>query len=453
MSTTNAESTWLRRAQATARRCNWAWFLDRLALPLVLLGLLATAFILVIRREGSSLPLLPVLCGSGGAFVLALLIAWWQARRRFTTLPQALVRLETAMALDNALTAARAGVTPWPAPGETSSDGTRWNWPRLLLPPLAILLLLSAACLLPISAKSQHSPPPEEPGNRQALQASLDELREEKLVDEDYLDDLEEKINKLREQPEENWFDHAALEATDTLKETHEKNLRELEKSLQKAERSLQALQNNAAELTPGNRERLMGEFAEALEKMNRGAMKPNQELREQLGKIDPSQLGQLSPEQLNQLRQNMREHAQKMQQSAPGQPGGGEGPGGEWLDELLQEGGTGNQPGQAGQQPGSQPGQGGINRGPGTAPGVLGQKGDPLAGGGLEGLQSRDLSQTLPGDLLQLEDGEHQVDKVAPGVRGGGQVDNLGQGGDLIWKIAPNLHPAEKQALREFFK
>ena len=82
-----------------------------------------------------------------------------------------------------------------------------------------------------------------------------------------------------------------------------------------------------------------------------------------------------------------------------------------------------------------------------------MGQKDDELKTGDLEGLESRDLSNTLPGDLLELQDGEHDVDQSEVGVRGGGTVEDLGEGGELIWKVAPDLHPDEKKALREFFK
>jgi Skp family chaperone for outer membrane proteins len=446
-----ARARWLAAAGHTARRCNWAWFLDKLSLPLLLTGLIGAVAILLIRREGALFPWSFV--GVAMLVILAIvsLLAWLLAKRNFTTRENALVRLEEAMGFDNALTAAHHGIAPWPEALPKVSDGTTWNWSRLLLPPLATLILLFTAFLLPISARSK-TPPPEEPAARQALQASLDELAEEEVVDEDYLEEMQKKVEELRKQPPEDWFDHSALEATDSLKKSHEQQLQELEQDLQKAERALNALQNHNSSLSPENQERLRNEFDEAVEKMSQGAMKPNQELLEQLGGIDPGQLKNLSGEQLDQLRQNMRQQAQKMKgANNPGQ----QGEGGDWLDELMQEGGQGqnNQPGQGPGPNGEGPGQGGINRGPGTAPGVLGEKGEELKTGDREGLESRDLSNTLPGDLLQLQDGEHEIDQSDIAIRQGGEVDNLGQGGELIWKVAPDLAPAEKKALRNFFK
>lgn len=336
------QSRWLAIAKATARRFNWAWFLEKLSLPLLIAGLVGAGLVMLARREWTAFPWLPSLGVAGGILTVVVLIAWLVARRHFTSTEAALVRIESAMALNNSLTAARQGVAPWPQVAEETSDGTSWNWPSLLVPPLATLLLLSAAFLLPISAKSDpNAAPPEEPANRQSLQASIDELRKDDIIDEEYLDELEEKVEELREKPKEEWFDHSSLEATDSLKEAHEQQLKELERDIRKAERALNALQNHSESMNPETRERLLDEFDQSLEKMNNGAMKPNKELLKQLGSMDPKKLGNLSQEQMDQLRENMRKQAQQMKEAGgEGQPG--EGQGDEWLDELMQEGGPG---------------------------------------------------------------------------------------------------------------
>jgi hypothetical protein len=184
--------------------------------------------------------------------------------------------------------------------------------------------------------------------------------------------------------------------------------------------------------------------------------MKPNKGLLDQLQQLDPENLGQLDQKQLDQLRENMKEQAAKCQQCEGGGQGQGQGGNGEsdWLDDLLNEGQDGNPGNPGGGQPqdgGKGQGGGGTQRGPGTAPGVLGQASDDVSSGELTGLQSEDLSKSLPGDLLQLNDTEHEVDRTRIGPRAGGGVDNEGKGGDRIWK--DSLLPAEKKALREFFK
>jgi hypothetical protein len=143
-----------------------------------------------------------------------------------------------------------------------------------------------------------------------------------------------------------------------------------------------------------------------------------------------------------------MRQQAEKLGQ-CNGQGQGDD----EWLDELL-EGGDGQCGGEGeGQQgpEGEGPGQGGVNRGPGTSPNVLGRQRDKLDTGELTPLESKDLSRALPGDLLQLQDGEHQPEKTPAGPAAGGEIDATGSGGDRVWKEA--LDPAEQRALKRFFE
>ena len=70
---------------------------------------------------------------------------------------------------------------------------------------------------------------------------------------------------------------------------------------------------------------------------------------------------------------------------------------------------------------------------------------------GALEGVESKDLSRAMPGDLLQLQDGEHDVDKSAVGPQAGGAAGATGAGGDRVWKDA--LDPEEQKALKKFFE
>ena len=123
----------------------------------------------------------------------------------------------------------------------------------------------------------------------------------------------EQKLEKLREQSPDDWFSHSSLEATDNLRQSHQAEQQNLKNNLQRAERSLKTLQNRAAQLNAEQKQRLLKEFDQALQKMQQGGMKPNKKLLEQLKKIDPEQLNQLTPEQLDQLRENMRRNAEKL--------------------------------------------------------------------------------------------------------------------------------------------
>ncbi len=335
------ETLWLSVARSATRRFNLAWFLEKLSLPLVIVGIVGAALILLLRRESDFFPWQQFSILTTGALFVIIFIAWLIAKKQFTTKERSLVRIEDSMALNNSLTAAHQGIAPWPELQEETSDGTSWNWPRLLITPIATLLLLSIAFLLPISAlTTPEDSEVEEPANREALQASLEELRENETLNEEYLDEIQDKVNELSEQPKDEWFDHSSLEAVDSLKTSHEQQLRELERNMKKAERSLNALQNHGENMTPGTRERLLDQFDQSLQQMNQGAMKPNQALMDQLGQLDPSQLGSLTQEQLDQLRANMRKQAQNMQNAGEQQGQGNQSE--DWLDELMQEGGPG---------------------------------------------------------------------------------------------------------------
>src|SRR5690606_11536541 len=119
----------------------------------------------------------------GGAMLLLFLGCGWVARGKFEHPDRSLVRLEASMELRNALSAASAGVAPWPAPMAKPDAGVRWHWPRLVVPPVAAALLLAAGILIPVSS----APPPapkEKPQAWRQLESSLEHLTKEELADE-----------------------------------------------------------------------------------------------------------------------------------------------------------------------------------------------------------------------------------------------------------------------------
>jgi hypothetical protein len=183
--------------------------------------------------------------------------------------------------------------------------------------------------------------------------------------------------------------------------------------------------------------------------------MKPNPALLKQLKAFDPKNLGQLTPEQMQQLKDGMKKAAQSMKGMGEGQ----EGEGGDWSDQLLGDGkgdkdgkGQGNgQNGEGNGQDGNgESGQGAPDRGPGHDNNLLGKEHDKVKTGDLAGLDAKDLSRSTPGDLLQLQDGEHDVDPTKSKITGGGETGATGQGGDRVWK--ESLDPSEQRAMKKFF-
>ena len=444
------EEQWHHLSRRVSRKVNTGWWLELLRLPLVITSLILACAILIGRREmPGEFSGQTIVLWAAGALTAVAFITWLVARRRFEKPRQSLVRIEAAMKLRNSLSAAAAGVSPWPQAPQRINDGTRWTWPRLVIPVLVATALLSTSLLVPVSARTSSTGPPDEPQAWRELESDIAHLSEDDTVQEQYLEKLQDKIDELRNKDDNEWFSHSSLEATDDLQKAHRNEAVQLRDNMQKAERALQAMQQGGGKLGEGARKRLLNEFQEALDKMENGSMKPNGALLEQLKGLDPENLGELSQGQLDQLRENMRRHAEQMGQCEGCQ--GGQGQGGDWIDDLLKQGQNGDGEGQSNQEGGEGAGKGGINRGPGTNPNVLGDESAQFETGGSEGLKSRDLDRTLPGDLLQLMDGEHDVREDQIGIRAGGAIADEGEGGDRIWKDA--LLPDEKKALKKFFE
>jgi hypothetical protein len=431
---------WLATAKRVSRMVNFAWWLETLSAPLLIAAVVGAVALLVVR---SGFPDITVwkLAASGGGFIAALALGCWaKASRKFEQPGQSLVRIEAAMRLRNSLSAASAGVAPWPAPVERIDAGLAWQWPRLLVPPLGALLLLAGGILVPITSRSlRHPGAPEQPQAWKQLATELDQLTKEEVVDEKYLEETRKKLDELKSQEEEQWFSHSSLEATDSLKKSHRAEAERVERELGRAEKALANLEKNAGASNQAEKNRLMEEFDQALQGLQNGAMKPNPALLEQMKRLDLKDMAKLTPEQVEQLRENLKKHSEAMKS--------GEGEGEDWSDELLAGEGEGDE----GEGKGEGPGKGGVDRGPGHSPGVLGNETDPLETGGLTGLEAKDLSRATPGDLLELQDGEHEVDHSPSGITQGGNTDATGKGGDRVWRDA--LDPAEQRTLKRFFE
>lgn len=437
------EDTWRQLARQTTRKVNCGWWFQTLRAPMLISSLVIASTVLLLRRDIQDLSIpLTVLATLAGIGIIAL-ICWWLARKHFESPPEAFVRLESSMRLQSSLTAADHGICPWPPAPQEINDGVQWHWRRLLTPLIATVAILVCGLTIPIQAHSELHADQPEPSAWNELETNIEVLDNQQMVQKEYLDDLREKLEKLRQQSPDEWFSHSSLEATDTLRQNHHNEQSRLSHNLQRAERSLQSLQSQSGQLSENQKQRWLNEYDQALRKMQQGAMQPNPELMRQLEQLDPQQLNQLTPEQLEQIRENMRRHAEGLQQAGNGQcQNQGEDGFGE----------DGNQDGENGENDnGSQPGSGGINRGPGTAPDVLGKEHPDTGTGKHQGLQSQDLSQSLPGELLQTSDAQHQVDTTTRPARAGGASNSRGDGGDRVWKNS--LMPDEKKALKKFFE
>lgn len=452
---------WHKRASMLSRRVNLAWFLQILAAPLLVTAVLGAVATVFIRREFPTITPLTIGLVLLSVLVVLCIVVFAIAWKRFEKPEHSLVRIEASGGMNSALSAASAGVSAWPDKPSTLSTHLRWHLPKTLIPPLAALGLLALGLIIPISAREKQEPPPsQQPQAWSQIDSQLEQLADDAAVDEEYIEEMQKRLEQLKAQEEKDWFSHASLEATDTLEDAHKSNMDELQRDMDEMENALEALADNADKLTTEQKQKLTEEFESALEGLENGAMKPNPELLEQLSKLDPNNLGKLSPEQLSQLKENMEKLQDSLDKAGQGE---GQGEGDDWEDQLLGDGeGQGEGNGQGSCPGGNCPGcddpncngegtgSGGIQRGPGHDPNVLRDEKDALDTGDLEALEAKDLSRAIPGDLLQLTDGEHSVDEEASKASAGGAAEK-GKGGDRVWR--DSLAPDEQRALKKFFE
>ena len=310
------EKSWRKRASLVSRRVNTGWFFQKIS-PFLIVGGFLFAIVILCVRSLRPQYFVAEWVGIAGAGVLLFgaLVAFLLARKHFIDRKDGLVRLDDHLLLNNKLTTAASGVGEWPEEKLDHEDvkkaGLNWNMPALVWPLVTTVALVVAAMFIPIpdlQAKADNLPP-NEPGAWEQVEGWLTELEEEDLIDEASLKEAQEKIDELRQQPEDEWFSHSSMEATDSMREALGRDLQEAARDLQTLERDLAALQNFSGAMSEEARDMLMKEYDEALKNLGLNNMKLNQDLMKQLQNVD---LSQLSQEQMNQL---TKEQLQKLRE------------------------------------------------------------------------------------------------------------------------------------------
>ncbi len=429
-------------AWRTRRKVNAGWWLEQAMPLLVIAGLAGFAVIFVLRSRGMELAWQKVWPWTLGGCALLLLAGWLMARRRFISTAQALVRLESELRLHNALTVAAVGRGEWPALIEKADDGWRWRWQNVGGPFAAYAGSLALALWLPVSQEAEAKAPSVEPQAWGQMESWMEKLQEEQIVTEEEKEEQMAKISELREQPPEKWFSHESLNAGDTLKEQLQRDIQKLAQDLSTAERSLNALQNYAEQLSVAAKEQLLKDFDQALADMKANALELDPKLMKALAGIDPKDLKGLSKEQMDQLRESMKSKAGECQGMCENSGFLGDGKGeDDALAELygmLKEQGEG-------------PGNGGVTRGPGTAPLTLSKEENDFGTNKAEAVSNTDLSRARIGDMMALQNGKHEVDDTSTGPQAAGAVQNAGEGGQQVWR--ESLTPEEKAVLKRVFR
>jgi hypothetical protein len=447
----NPERDWQKLAQRTALKVNAAWVMQSAGTGLIFLGIVGFPSILICRSFASE-PSLASLAGAClGGLLLIFIAAWFIVGKHRIPPNEALVRLEFELGLNNALTAAQQGKASWPYAPPKVKDGLRWQWQRMLIPPLFFIACILGARVLPLNSVEPHIVPTGKPQAWTQMQEWLQKLKEEKVADKAALEEREQKLQALSERPKEEWFSHESLNASDELREQLKRDIQRLGQQLSDAARSLDALNQHQEKLSEAGREQMQKELTEAVEQMRSGTMKPDAELMNKLSQLDPKELKGLSQEQLKQMQESMKQKAgvcESMKQgfgSDKGFLGDGEGQD----DALAERKQSGNQMPTGPNQ--NDAGQGEANRGPGTAPLTLSEEENDFGTNKTEALTSRDFRHAQPGTLLGMQNGKHEIDPIPSGPQAAGTAKSLGQGGGQVWR--DSLTPEEKAVLKQVFR
>lgn len=304
---------WFQQANTVKRKQNLGWWADMSAPLLVFAGIVGFAALFYLRSQGVVIPGWQMLAAVGCAGGIVAVWGYVMARRRFFSIEDAYVRLESKMGLNTALSTAAAGVGEWPpqhhVPEDGADDGVRWRMERLAIPIVAFAAFLCAGWLIPVGT-TQAELPPNEPMGWSQMEATLETLEEEQVVEPESLEEMREQIRELRNQAHNDWYSHSSMEATDNLRNKLDSSVQDMADDLSTAERSLEALQNESSALSESSKNKALKDLDAAMKGLENNNMQLNKELMEKLQELDPSQLNQLDKEQLKQLREQLRKAA-----------------------------------------------------------------------------------------------------------------------------------------------
>ncbi len=366
--------------------------------------------------------------------------AWLAHRKRFFTVADAMVRLETHLGLHNRLSAAAAGVGTFPPP-QPAPDGYAFRWQKIAPPLAGSLALVLIAALVPVTRPAADFVPETPPVALAQTADLLDLLKKSDLVQEPALEDFHERLEQLRQQPARDWYSQSSLEAADNLRGQAEQSLQALQRDLRTAASSLETMERTTEQTNPAEAKAMADRLQAALKGLELGNLPLNRELLSQLKGFDPATMKSLSPEQLASLKQRLKDGVKLTEAMLrPAKPG--EQPGKDALA-LIAAAGSGEEHGPPG----------GPGGGTSSAPLNLRDKPTQLGSTATEPVpNSSSLDRALPGDLVGLGKGEHTVDPAAyQGPTSAGAVAADGAGGEAVWR--DDLTPQEREVLRNFFK
>lgn len=424
-----AEHFWKRRARIVCLRHNAAVWLSGWLSVVLVSAVAAACGILILRRHEASLEI--VWKGLGGALAVGALAVLWMRRKEYFQISDGFIRLESILKLNCRLTAAAAGVGAWPEPRTGVRDRWQWRWDRMLWQVIAAAALVYAATRVPIPGVVVAPPKPQIPPIAWTeVETWVDALKKEEVVQPDGLENLRAQVDVLRSQDPESWYDHASLEAGDNLQAETTQAIRDLQQNLQTvADQASKLIASSDQGISDRELQAISQTLSGALQNMASGRLPLNEDLLKKLKGMDPKALKPMSQEQMAQLQKQLQQASGTCKKCL------GEGEGAQMM--TLQEG----------QFPARKGGPGGGGE---TAP-LTAKPPTDLHTNSTDTMSNDDISRALPGEVVALSTGEHQVDKSIPAPVAGGQVADPGQGGEAVWK--DSLTPRERETVARFFQ
>jgi hypothetical protein len=418
---------WRRTARRLAFRVNLAAWWERWMTPAVIASALAAVAVNAARRQAVD----PARIWT--VFAVALLLTAFdaarRARRHFFSEAAALVELDVALGLKNRLASARQGVGPWPTIPTRRPRVVRWKASRLLVPPLFALSILCVAGFIPVSkAKEPAVAPTTAPSSWKDVDDWLRGLEKKELAAPETVQTWEERLSRLRRQPEGVWYSHGSLEAGDTLRQQLETGLRSMGNDLDQAADALESMESVGGKSHDAGSSEAGQELDRAMQRLESGTVPLHPDLLSQLKGLKGASGRKLSLTELEKLRRRLREGSGFCRLSIRECPLGHK----DCTNGACR--------------------RWGVDRGPGSVPLALEADASRTGSKLLEGVSNEDLQHAALGETIGLTRTAHRVDRGArTAPMRGGAVATAPGGGEAVWR--DTLTPEEQLVLQRYFK
>ncbi len=317
--------------------------------------------------------------------------------------------------------------------------------------------------------------PAHQPMAWERMASALEMLEQSDVLQAQAIDAFKEQLQQLQQQAAEHWYEHSTLEAGDTLRRHLEHALETLAGDLRQIGAVLSELGEEPSRAGTPAWQHLREPFGQALDGLELGRLPLQEQLLGQLETLDRNHLTGLSQDEVTRLKEQLRSGAAIVREAQRRSRLGQHHADRQWGDKrnggdkrfapcpfgegdgdcsTFSDSGREGQSVEAGEPsaPGSMPGQGGITRGPGTAPLQLEPRPSFEFLKRLQVVQGADAPKDDDQPNIFYSREAPQVDRSQAHTRTlGGDAQVQGDGGATVWKH--RFAPAERDVLERFFK